>query len=48
MSASPSFSDVYLLGDFERVVDLNSNMSNGALDLGVPKKQLDSRFPLFR
>jgi hypothetical protein len=36
-----SFSDVYFLGDLKRIIYLNSKVSNCALDLGMPQKQLD-------
>ena len=38
----PSNSDVNLFGDFKRIIDLYSKVPDGALDFGVPKKQLNS------
>lgn len=35
MAASPEFSDVHLFGDLKGVIDLDSKVSNGALDLGM-------------
>jgi hypothetical protein len=40
LTALPRFSDVDLLGDGERVVDLNTEIPDRALHLGVPKEQL--------
>ena len=36
----PASSDVYLFCYRERVVDLNSQISNSAFDFGVPQKKL--------
>ena len=33
--------DLSLLGDFERVVDLNPNVSDSAFELGVAEQQLN-------
>ena len=40
MSALPPMSDVDLLGNGKSVIHLNAEVSNGAFDLAVPKKQL--------
>ncbi len=42
-SALPSGSDVNLFGDGESVVNLDAEIPDGALDLGVTEQQLDSR-----
>ena len=36
--APPQLSDIHLLGDCQRVVDLNAEIAHGALDLGVAEK----------
>ena len=36
MSALPSRSDVDLLGDGESIIDLDAEIPNSALNLGVP------------
>ena len=41
MTALPRCSDVDLLGDRERVIDLDAKVSDRALHLGVPKEQLN-------
>ncbi len=38
MSALPHFSDVDLLGDGKRVIDLNSEIADCTLDLGVASR----------
>lgn len=40
-SALPSGSDVDLLGDGESIIDLNAEIPDSALDLRVPKEQLN-------
>ncbi len=37
----PDISDVSLLRYRERVVDLDTKVADGALDLGVPEQELD-------
>ena len=34
----PGISDLDLLGDLERIVDLHAEVSDGAFDLGVAKQ----------
>ena len=41
MSALPSTSDVNLLRYRERVIDLNAQISDGALDLGMAEQDLN-------
>ena len=41
MSALPGRSDVGLLGDGERVIDLDAEIAHRALDLGVAEQKLD-------
>jgi hypothetical protein len=49
MSALPHFSDVDLLGYGERVINLDSEIANRALDLPVAKQELNgSKIPCFR
>jgi hypothetical protein len=36
----PGISDVDFLGDFQRVVDFDTEIANGAFDPRMPKKQL--------
>jgi hypothetical protein len=40
-SALPSGSDVDLLGDCESIIDLDTEIPDGAFDLGMTKQQLD-------
>ena len=40
--ALPSGSDVNLFGDGESVINLDAEIPDGALDLGVTEQQLDS------
>jgi hypothetical protein len=35
-------SDLSLLCELERIIDLDTKITNGTLDLGVAEKQLDS------
>ena len=45
----PGNSDVDLLGDGKRVVDLHPKVPHRALDLGVPEEELNRRrFPVRR
>jgi hypothetical protein len=41
VAALPRCSDVDLLGDGERVIDLNAEVPDGALHVRVPKEQLN-------
>ena len=41
MSALPHFSDIDLLGYSERVINLDSEIANRALDLRVAKQELN-------
>ncbi len=41
-SALPQFSNVNLLGNCKRVIDLDTEISDGALDLRVTQQQLNS------
>ena len=41
MSALPSGSDVDLLGNCESIIDLDAEIPDGALDLGMPQEQLN-------
>lgn len=42
-------SDIDLLRQGQSVIDLNSQITDGTFQLGVPEQQLDSlRFPVFR
>ena len=41
MSALPLFSDVDLLRYGERIIDLDAEISDSALDLSVAKQELD-------
>lgn len=41
MTAPPRCSDVDLFGDGKRVIDLDAEVSDGALHLGVAKEQLN-------
>jgi hypothetical protein len=41
MSALPHFSDVDLLGYGQRVIDLNSEIADCTLDLGVAQQELN-------
>jgi hypothetical protein len=41
VTALPWCSDVDLLGNDERIIDLDAKISDGALHLGVPKEQLN-------
>jgi hypothetical protein len=41
MSALPQFSDVDLLGYGKRIIDLDSEIANCALDLGVAQQELN-------
>jgi len=46
MSALPHFSDVDLLGYGKRVIDLNSEIADCTLDLGVAQQELNrSKIP---
>ncbi len=40
-SAPPPCSDINLLGDRERIIDLDTKVSDSALDLRMPEQQLD-------
>jgi len=39
--APPPVSDVDLFSNFERIIDLDTEVAHGALDFGVAEKQLD-------
>ena len=41
MAALPRCSDVYLLGDGERIVNLDAEVPDRALHLGAAKEQLN-------
>ena len=47
MSALPHFSDVDLLGYGKRVIDLNSEIADCTLDLGVAQQELNRNSPSF-
>jgi hypothetical protein len=49
VTALPRCSDVDLLRDGERIVNLDAEVPDGALHLGVPKEKLNGRrFPVRR
>ena len=37
----PGISDINFLGNLNRIVDLDTKVTNGALDLGVAEQKLD-------
>tara|TARA_B100000029_G_scaffold219562_1_gene217270 strand:+ start:577 stop:753 length:177 start_codon:yes stop_codon:yes gene_type:complete len=41
MSAPPPVSDISLFSQLQRVIDLDTEISDGALDLGMTEQQLD-------
>ena len=41
MAAPPLVSDIDLFGEVERIVDLDTQISHGALNLGVAEQQLN-------
>ena len=40
MRPCPAVSDVNLFRDFKRIIDLDAEVSNRALDFGMPEEQL--------